>query len=76
MRIPDVTMKKLLVRSGVATEEQVNALSEEAARSKHSLQDVASQNEIIDDKTLAKAFLNTLKSHTSNLYPTIFLLTS
>lgn len=56
MRIPDVTMKKLLIRSGVATEEQVNALSEEAARSKHSLQDVASQNEIIDDKTLAKAF--------------------
>lgn len=56
MRIPDVTMKKLLIRSGVATEEQVNALSEEASRSKHSLQDVATQNEIIDDKTLAKAF--------------------
>jgi type IV pilus assembly protein PilB len=56
MRIPDVTMKKLLIRSGVATEEQVNALSDEASRSKHSLQDVATQNEIIDDKTLAKAF--------------------
>ena len=56
MRIPDVTMKKLLVRSGVATEEQVNALIEEGSRSKRSLQDVATQNEIIDDKTLAKAF--------------------
>ncbi|MCX6728337.1 MAG: GspE/PulE family protein [Candidatus Saccharibacteria bacterium] len=49
-------MKKLLVRSGVATEEQVNALIEEGSRSKRSLQDVATQNEIIDDKTLAKAF--------------------
>ncbi len=56
MRIPDVTMKKLLVRSGVATEEQVNSLIEEGSRSKRSLQDVATQNEIIDDKTLAKAF--------------------
>jgi type IV pilus assembly protein PilB len=56
MRIPDVTMKKLLIRSGVATEEQVSALKEEASRSKRSLQDVATQNDIIDDKTLAKAF--------------------
>jgi len=56
MRISDVTMEKLLVRSGVATEEQVNALKEEAVRSSHSLQDIATQNEIIDDKTLAKVF--------------------
>jgi len=56
MRISDVTMEKLLVRSGVATEEQVNALKEEAVRSSHPLQDIAIQNEIIDDKTLAKAF--------------------
>jgi len=56
MRISDVTMEKLLVRSGVATEEQVSALKEEAVRSSHSLQDISLQNEIIDDKTLAKAF--------------------
>ena len=56
MRISDVTMEKLLVRSGVATEEQVNALKEEAVRSSHPLQDIAIQNEIIDDKTLAEAF--------------------
>ena len=56
MRISDVTMEKLLVRSGVATEEQVNALKEEAVRSSHPLQELAIQNEIIDDKTLAKAF--------------------
>jgi len=56
MRISDVTMKKLLVRSGVATEEQVDALQDEAASAKHPLQEVALQNEVIDDKTLAKAF--------------------
>lgn len=56
MRISDVTMEKLLVRSGVATEEQVSALKEEASRSDHPLQEIALQNEIIDNKTLAKAF--------------------
>ncbi len=56
MRISDVTMEKLLIRSGVATAEQVDALKEEAARSKRSLQDLTIQNEIADEKTLAKAF--------------------
>jgi len=56
MRIPDATMSKLLVRSGVATEEQVSALKEEASSSKRTLQDVALQNDVIDNKTLAKAF--------------------
>jgi type IV pilus assembly protein PilB len=56
MRISDVTMEKLLVRSGVATEEQIDALKEEATRSNLSLQDVSTNNEVIDDKALAKAF--------------------
>ena len=56
MRISDSTMQKLLVRSGVATEEQVDALKEEASRSSKPLQELAIQNEIIDDKTLAKTF--------------------
>lgn len=56
MRISDVTMEKLLVRSGVATEEQINALKEEASRSSHTLQEMATTNDLIDDKTLAKAF--------------------
>ncbi len=56
MRISDVTMEKLLIRSGVATAEQVDALKEEASRLKHSLQDLATQNDIIDEKTLTKAF--------------------
>jgi type IV pilus assembly protein PilB len=56
MRIPDITMEKLLVRSGVATAEQVDALKEEGARLKRPIQDLAIQNEIVDEKTLAKAF--------------------
>lgn len=56
MRISDVTMEKLLVRSGVATAEQISILKDEAAHSKRPLQDIAVQNEIIDEKTLTKAF--------------------
>ncbi|HMM62063.1 MAG TPA: GspE/PulE family protein [Candidatus Saccharibacteria bacterium] len=56
MRISDVTMEKLLVRSGVATAEQVNALKEEGVRSRRPLQDLAIQDEIVDEKTLTKAF--------------------
>jgi len=56
MRITDATMEKLLVRSGVITAEQIDALKDEAVRSKHSMQDMAMSNELIDDKTLARAF--------------------
>ena len=56
MRISDVTMEKLLVRSGVATEEQIDTLKDEASRSNLSLQEVSMNNDVIDDKTLAKAF--------------------
>ncbi len=56
MRIPDVTMEKLLLRSGVATAEQIDALKTEGSSSKRSIQEVAFQNEIIDEKTTAKAF--------------------
>ncbi len=56
MRISDVTIEKLLIRSGVATAEQIGVLKEEASRSKRPLQDIAIQNEIIDEKTLTKAF--------------------
>ena len=49
-------MEKLLVRSGVITAEQIDTLKEEATRSKRSIQDLALQNELIDNKTLTKAF--------------------
>lgn len=56
MRISDVTMEKLLVRSGVATAEQVSALKEEGARSRRPLQELALQHQIVDEKSLTKAF--------------------
>lgn len=56
MRISDVVIEKLLERSGVATEEQIEVLKEESARSRRSLQDLAIQNELIDKKTLTKMF--------------------
>lgn len=56
MRISDITMEKLLIRSGVATVEQIDVLKEEASHLKCSLQDIAIQNETIDEKTLTKAY--------------------
>ena len=56
MRISDVTMEKLLVRSGVATVEQVSVLKEESVRSKRSIQELALQNEMTNEEALTKAF--------------------
>lgn len=56
MRISDVTIEKLLERSGVATQEQIDALKEEASRSRRPLQELLLQNEILDEKTLAEEF--------------------
>ena len=56
MRISDVTIEKLLERSGVATEEQMNTLKEESVRSRRSLQDLVIQNKLIDEEALARAF--------------------
>lgn len=56
MRISDFTMEKLLVRSGVVTAEQLTTLKEEGVRSRRPLQEIALENEIINDKDLAQAF--------------------
>jgi type IV pilus assembly protein PilB len=56
MRISDVTLEKLLLRSGVATAEQIESLKQESVRSRRPLQEVVIQNEIADEKTLVKAF--------------------
>lgn len=58
MRISDTTMEKLLVRSGVATAEQLDTLKEEGARLKRPVQELALQNQIVDDKSLTKLFAN------------------
>ena len=54
MRISDITIEKLLERSGVVNAEQINVLKEESARSRRSLQDLVIQNDLIDNKTLTK----------------------
>jgi type IV pilus assembly protein PilB len=56
MRISDITIEKLLGRSGVVNAEQIAVLKEESARSRRSLQDLVIQNDLIDNKTLTKQF--------------------
>jgi len=56
MRISDITMEKLLERSGVATPEQITALRNESARSRRPLQDEVIQQKLMDEETLTKAF--------------------
>jgi len=56
MRISDFTMEKLLLRSGVVTAEQLSTLKEEGVSSRRPLQEIALENEVIDDKALAQAF--------------------
>lgn len=56
MRISDVTIEKLLERSGVATKEQISTLKEEGARSRRPLQDLVIHNELMTEETLAEAF--------------------
>ncbi len=56
MRISDVTIEKLLERSGVATPEQITTLKQESARSRRPLQDEVIQEKIMDEETLTKAY--------------------
>jgi len=56
MRISDITMEKLLERSGVATPEQIKALRDESARSRRPLQDEVIQQKLMDEETLTKLF--------------------
>jgi type IV pilus assembly protein PilB len=56
MRISDVTIEKLLERSGVATKEQISALKDEGARSRRPLQDLIIHNALMNERSLAEAF--------------------
>lgn len=56
MRISDITIEKLLERSGVATKEQVDVLKEEGARSRRPLQSLVIQNGLITEKDLVKSY--------------------
>jgi type IV pilus assembly protein PilB len=58
MRISDATIQMLLERNNAVTNEQLDALKEEGARSRRPLQDIVIQNKIIDEKQLVEAFAN------------------
>ncbi len=57
MRISDVIVEKLLARAGVAAE-QIDLLKQEGTRSRRPLQDLVTQNKLISEDDLAKAFAN------------------
>lgn len=56
MRISDVTIEKLLERSGAATKEQITTLKQEGEHSRRPLQDLVIQNEMFSTESLVKAF--------------------
>ncbi|MEI6228823.1 MAG: GspE/PulE family protein [Candidatus Saccharibacteria bacterium] len=56
MRISNITIEKLLTRSGIATAEQIDALKQEATRSNRPIQDLVIENKMVDETSLAKAF--------------------
>jgi type IV pilus assembly protein PilB len=61
MRISDATIEQLLGTSGIATPEQVQTLKEEGVRSRRPLQDLVIQNEIMNEKTLVRAYADYAK---------------
>jgi hypothetical protein len=64
MRISDVTLEKLLLRSGVATAEQIESLKQESVRSRRPLQEVVIQNELPTRRLLSKPSLTIHRYHT------------
>ncbi|MDQ3123955.1 MAG: Flp pilus assembly complex ATPase component TadA [bacterium] len=56
MRISDALVKDLLVRSGKATEEQLQNVREQAGNSKAALQDVAIKANLLSEKELTKLY--------------------
>jgi len=61
MRISDATMEKLLIRSGLATDEQVNSLKQEGASSKRSLQQLSIDKKLLDEKSLTRLFADQIQ---------------
>jgi len=56
MRISDGIIEKLLARSGVATQEQINALKEESVRSKRPLQDMILEKGLLNETKLTQLY--------------------
>ena len=56
MRIADITVEALLKQDGKISEEQVNSLKEEAARSSRPLQEIILDKKLYDEISLIKAY--------------------
>lgn len=56
MRISDSILETVLGRAKLVTPEQLATLKDEAARSERSLKDIITDQRIVDEKTLVKAF--------------------
>ena len=56
MRISEETLVKLLTRGGIATNEQIDALKEEAIHAEKPLQELIIENKLIDEPSLKKLF--------------------
>ena len=56
MRIADITVEALLKQDGKISEEQVNTLKEEAARSSRPLQEIILDKKLYDELSLIKAY--------------------
>lgn len=56
MRVSDNLVKELLIKSGKATEEQINSVQEQSGDTKSALQDVVIKANLITDKELTKLY--------------------
>lgn len=56
MRISDTTLETVLGRANLATPEQIATLKDEAARSKRPMSEVLTDQKIVDERSLVKAF--------------------
>ncbi|MCD8561582.1 hypothetical protein LRY29_00710 [Candidatus Saccharibacteria bacterium] len=56
MRISDTTLETVLGRANLATPEQIATLKDEAVRSKRPMSEVLTDQKIVDERSLVKAF--------------------
>lgn len=70
MHIADVAMEQMLRSAKLASDEQIVALKDEAARLRRPLQDLVIQNEVTDEVTLTKIYADTTGIPYVELSPT------
>ena len=61
MRISDALVKELLLKSGKATEEQINSVREQSGDTKSALQDLAIKANLINERDLTKLYADEIE---------------